>query len=76
MRSQWRQWWKYLRFSIDILHDRIRFGPHVRGIGLVGTQGEEIGKGCGSRQKLLAGDAEFLPEPRFCGGLMIFFVFQ
>lgn len=63
--------------SIDVLHDRIRFGPHVRGIGLVGTQSEEVGEGCGFCQEFLAGDAEFLAARfRLFGGLTIFFVFQ
>lgn len=63
--------------SIDILHDNIRFGSRVRGIGLVWTQSEEVGEGCGSCQEFLAGNAEFLPaRSQFFGGLTIFFVFQ
>ena len=63
--------------SIDILHDNIRFGSRVRGIGLVCTQGEEIGEGCGSCQELLVGAAEFLPAgSQLCDGLTNFFVFQ
>lgn len=63
-------------FPVDILHNGIRFGPHIRGIGMVCAQGEEIEESGGSRQELLAGEAEFLSGPRFCGGLTIFFVFQ
>lgn len=54
--------------SIDILHDNIRFGSRVRGIGLVWTQGEEVGEGCGSCQELLVVVGLrnfFLPGPNF-----------
>lgn len=57
--------------SIDILHDNIRFGSRVRGIGLVWTQGEEVGEGCGSCQELLVVVVGlrlrnfFLPGPSF-----------
>ena len=53
--------------SIDVLHDRIRFGPHIRGIGLVWTQGEEVGEGCGSCQELVVVGLRnfFLPGPSF-----------
>lgn len=63
--------------SIDVLYDSIRFGSHVRGIGLVWIQDEEVGEGCDFCQELLAGAAEFLPAgSRLCGGLMNFFAFQ
>lgn len=61
---------------VDILHNDIRFGLHIRGIDIVCAQSEEIEESGGSRQGLLAGDVEFLSSPWFCGGFTIFFVFQ
>lgn len=74
---QWRRWWRILQYFIDVLHDSIRFGSHVCSIGMICTQGEEVGGGCDFCQELMAEEAELLPARfRLCGGLTSFFVFQ
>lgn len=64
--------------SVDILHDGLRFGPHIRCQHLVGLKGKEVGKGCHTRDDVLVRDAGFLLSGKRVPfvSISVFFVFQ
>lgn len=62
--------------SVDILHDGLRFGPHIRCQHLVGLKGKKVGEGRSPHYDVLVRDAGFLSGGKLVPGRVAFFFFQ